>query len=101
MSIKSNVAIGALAAVITLGATLAGGGTAAAQSQYRGTVDAQQACTPDVFRLCNSFIPDEAKISACLRSNRRSLSPACASVFSTPKVRTVKKVTKKRVVKRR
>jgi hypothetical protein len=55
---------------------------ASAQQSYRGTQDAQQACTDDVFRLCNQFIPDRQRIVACLVRNRRSLSPACHAVFS-------------------
>ena len=51
---------------------------------YDGTPDEQQACTPDVFSLCSSFIPDEGPILACLRSKRTQLSPACAKVLFSP-----------------
>jgi hypothetical protein len=44
--------------------------------------NAEQACTPDAMRLCSEFIPDESKITACLRKNRRALSPECRKVFS-------------------
>jgi hypothetical protein len=54
--------------------------TADAQ-QYRGTQDQQQACTPDVMRLCNDSVPDVDRIVACLRRNRSGLSPACGAVF--------------------
>jgi hypothetical protein len=46
---------------------------------------AEQACTPDVMRLCQQFVPDRARIGACLAHNKRQLSPACRSVMSTPK----------------
>jgi len=56
--------------------------TASAQQSNRGTQAAQQACTDDVFRLCNQFIPDQHRIVACLVRSRRSLSPACHAVIS-------------------
>jgi hypothetical protein len=56
--------------------------TAHAQEPYRGTAADQQACTDDVTRICNQFIPDEQRIVACLIQNRRHLSPACRAVFS-------------------
>lgn len=39
------------------------------------------ACTPDVFRLCSSDVPNVGKITACLRRERTSLSPSCRSVM--------------------
>jgi hypothetical protein len=56
-------------------------GLSGANAQYRGTPEAQQACTPDVMRLCNAEIPDVERITACLRKNRMNLSPACKPVF--------------------
>ena len=57
-------------------------GTDSAQSaEYRGTQDQQQACTPDVMRLCSDSVPDVNRIVTCLRRNRSNLSPACGSVF--------------------
>lgn len=44
----------------------------------------QDACTPDVFRLCQEFIPDEAPIVACLEAKRVQLSPACGRVMFPP-----------------
>lgn len=41
----------------------------------------QDACRPDVFRLCASSIPDEAAIVACLDANLPSLVPACRRVI--------------------
>jgi hypothetical protein len=53
----------------------------AANAQYRGTAEMQQACTPDVMRLCNDDVPDVDKIVACMKRNRANLSPACGAVF--------------------
>jgi hypothetical protein len=44
----------------------------------------KDACTPDVFRLCQDLIPDEAPIVACLESKRTQLSPACERVMFPP-----------------
>jgi hypothetical protein len=49
--------------------------------EYRGTVDQQLACTPDVFRLCGSEIPDVNRIVACLRQNTPQLGVPCRAVF--------------------
>ena len=60
----------AMPALILLG----GLGVAGAQEVSQ---DVQQACTPDAMRLCSEFIPDRAKITACMMRNRRQLSEAC------------------------
>jgi hypothetical protein len=51
------------------------------KAQGRGTKDEQEACTPDVHRLCSDAIPDEKRIVACLKLNKRKLSRACYKVF--------------------
>ena len=53
-------------------------GSALAQ---QGTPEQRRACTPDVYRLCPGEIPNARAITACLRRQRSSLSPACAAVF--------------------
>jgi hypothetical protein len=63
-------------------------GTVAIQSSacaedYRGTMDQQMACTPDVWRLCGDQIPDVNRIVACLRANTPQLSEPCRAVFDT------------------
>ena len=71
-----------------LGLALAIGGTLAAQAalaqDYRGTQEQQMACTPDVWRLCSSQIPDVGRIVACLRANTPQLSDGCRAVFAGP-----------------
>jgi hypothetical protein len=57
--------------VLTLGV-----GEALAQA----TTAQQEACRPDVFRLCGSDIPDVGRIVACLRGNESRLSAACHQV---------------------
>jgi len=54
-------------------------GTGAAFAQ--GTMAQQDACRPDVFRLCSGFIPNVGEIVACLRGNQARLSDACHQVM--------------------
>ena len=58
--------------------TLIASGSAAAQ---QGTPEQRRACTPDVYRLCAGEIPNARAITASLRRQKASLSPACAAVF--------------------
>lgn len=51
---------------------------------HDGSMEDQMACTPDVYRLCASKIPDEDAIVACLNQHKASLSAACGKVFSRP-----------------
>ena len=38
------------------------------------SAEVQQACTPDAMRLCSEFIPDVAKITACMKAKHAQLS---------------------------
>jgi hypothetical protein len=58
--------------------TLIASGSAVAQ---QGTPEQRRACTPDVYRLCAGEIPNVRAITACLRRQKASLSPACAALF--------------------
>ena len=72
---------------ITLSVALSIGGmvapSAASAEEYRGTWEQQQACTPDVWRLCSDQIPDVDRIVACLRQNTPQLSRGCRAVFES------------------
>jgi hypothetical protein len=48
----------------------------------QGTINPEQACRDDAFRLCNDFIPDRDKVGACLRKKARSLSKDCRTVVT-------------------
>ena len=80
--------IGAALIVFTLG-----GGTALAQT----TMAQQDACRPDVFRLCGSYIPDVGQIVACLRGNEARLSEPCHQVMFTERADASRYVTPDRV----
>jgi hypothetical protein len=43
----------------------------------------EEACTPDVMRLCQDFVPDRDRIVGCLKAKRRQLSKECRAVFSS------------------
>jgi hypothetical protein len=78
MNRTSNKIIGAALIVFALS-----GGAAFAQ----GSMAQQDACCPDVFRLCGSYIPHVGQIVACLRGNEGRLSEACHQVmFAEPAV---------------
>jgi hypothetical protein len=57
--------------------------TSAYSEEYRGTLQQQLACTPDVFRLCGEHIPDANRILACLQQNTAQLSASCRAVFES------------------
>jgi hypothetical protein len=71
------------AAIVVAGTLLAllAGMFSGANAQYRGTPEMQQACTPDVMRLCSADVPDVERITVCMKRNRLNLSPACGAVF--------------------
>ncbi len=80
---KSGAAFARGAAVLAAGILVSalGGAFSSANAQYRGTPEMQQACTPDVMRLCQAEIPDVGRITNCMKRNRLNLSPACGAVF--------------------
>jgi hypothetical protein len=53
-----------------------------------GSASERAACTPDVFRLCSSEIPNVTKIIACLKEKKASLSPGCRTAFNPPPTET-------------
>jgi hypothetical protein len=69
----------ALGVVLAIGGMVAPG--AAFAEEYRGTLEQQMACTPDVWRLCSDQIPDVGRITACLQQNTPQLSSGCRAVF--------------------
>ncbi|TGD97360.1 hypothetical protein [Methylobacterium nonmethylotrophicum] len=69
----SLIRTGLLTVVTLCGATAA---LAEATSAQRA------ACTPDVWRLCASEIPNIPGITACLRREKPKLSPACRQVMN-------------------
>ena len=71
----------AAALVATAALLLALFGELPALAREQGTEQERKACMPDVFRLCNAFIPNPEQIIACLQRNVSTLSPACREVM--------------------
>jgi hypothetical protein len=68
------------AAGLLLGLALACFAPTGATAQ-QGTINPEQACRDDAFRLCNDFIPNRDKVGACLRAKARALSRDCHTVI--------------------
>jgi hypothetical protein len=52
------------------------------QSAVAQTVDVRQACTPDAMRLCSEFVPDEAKVTACMHRKYAQIGPECRTAMA-------------------
>jgi hypothetical protein len=50
-------------------------------SSFAYTVEQQQMCTGDAFRLCSSENPNIPAITACMRKNKANLSTGCRAVM--------------------
>ena len=69
-------------AIITLACALTF--STACFAEHGGSAEDQLACTPDVYRLCSQYIPDEDTIVSCLQRNKPQLSTGCQAVFAKP-----------------
>lgn len=56
----------------------------AAPARAEPSASDQEACTPDVFKICSSAIPNESAIVACLNAHVPQLSPPCRAVIDPP-----------------
>jgi len=43
--------------------------------------EAEHVCYDDVQKLCPDAVPDESKVTACMKTKKANLSPACRTVF--------------------
>lgn len=71
----------AAAALATLLGVVAAAAPSARAQDAEGSAEERQACTPDVFSLCSSAIPDAQQVRACLARRVDELSPGCREVF--------------------
>jgi hypothetical protein len=53
----------------------------AASAGFAYTLEAQQMCTGDAFRLCSADIPNVPKVTACMVKHRAELSSGCRAVM--------------------
>jgi hypothetical protein len=74
--IRTNLRI--LAGALMLGVVATG-------ASANGTAEQRAACTPDVFRLCSSEIPNVDRIIACMKTKQNSLSPQCKAALRVSK----------------
>ncbi len=74
--IHGKIFIAALLGAVSFGAVLVQ--TIAADA---ATEEQKAACTPDVWRLCSSEVPNVSRIVACLNRNHGKLSAACKVVM--------------------
>ena len=44
-----------------------------------------KACRGDALKFCSAEIPDEGKITACMKQNLSKLSPECRAMFGKQK----------------
>ena len=87
-AVAINRMVGGLAMMVCL--------AAADGALAQGSAEDQEACKPDVFRLCSSQIPNVDAIVACLRTNEPNLNAACHRVmFPAPAVSEKPVVVKK------
>jgi hypothetical protein len=80
MATSRNKAAGSACAVGILIVGLLLGTESNAQSE--ASAEDRAACTPDVFRLCSSEIPNVERIVACLQKDKARLSDKCRAVFN-------------------
>lgn len=55
------------------------------RANAQASPEVQQACTPDAMRLCSQFIPDVAKITACMKAKHAQLSATCITAMRSGK----------------
>jgi hypothetical protein len=58
--------------------------TTVASAQSKSLQQETIACQDDAVRLCGPYIPDHAKIHACLLTYRAYLSPPCHAIVAPP-----------------
>jgi hypothetical protein len=64
-------------------------------TSFAYTLEAQQMCTSDAFRLCAAEIPNIPKITACMIKHRSDLSPGCRAVMDHDQTQKPRAVAEK------
>lgn len=64
-----------------------------AYAAAQGTAEERAACTGDAMSLCGEFIPSVEKITACMKSKIKELSPGCRAHFGTKSARAKSRPT--------
>ena len=79
MGIRAALNLRLVTGLALLGLVLTWASLPARAQQW--TPQQRAACEPDAMRLCNQYVPDVQRVSACMSHYRRYLSPACRAVF--------------------
>ncbi len=77
MSIIRSAACAAM--VLTIATPLTAATLPTAKEKLRA--EAEHVCYDDAQKLCPDAVPDEVKVTACMKAKKASLSPACRKVF--------------------
>lgn len=82
-----------VAALLGVALTFVALPAAAQQPQQQWSQEQRTACEPDAMRLCNQYVPDVQRVSACMSHYRRYLSPACRAMFDRGRSKKLKRGT--------
>jgi hypothetical protein len=85
--------ITSVAALLGLALTFVALPAVAQQPQQQWSQEQRAACEPDAMRLCNQYVPDVQRVSACMSHYRRYLSPACRAMFDRGHSKKLKRGT--------
>jgi hypothetical protein len=82
MTKRTLSGIGILASLVVLGMTMSSDPVWAQRKQpAEGTLQQRKDCADDARMVCGRFIPDVARITQCMKANKRQLSPQCRRHF--------------------
>lgn len=82
MKIKKTCKVGLYASLVLLAAVAASTtGSARTQQPADGTRQQRMDCADDARFVCGRFIPDVDRITRCMETNKRQLSPQCRRHF--------------------
>lgn len=70
---------------LATGGLLIGLAAVAAPAAAQGSAEQRRACAPDAVRLCNEFIPNVEKVTACMAAKKAELSEACREAMFAAK----------------
>ena len=85
--LRPTLGVAALLGLALTFASLPAGAQQPQQPQGQWTQEQRAACEPDAMRLCNQYVPDVQRVSACMAHYRRYLSAPCRAVFDKGKRR--------------
>jgi hypothetical protein len=81
--LRPTLGVAALLGLTLTFASLPAAAQQAQQPQGQWTPEQRAACEPDAMRLCNQYVPDVQRVTACMMHYRRYLSAACRKVFDS------------------